>query len=109
MSWSGGERAARAATVAVCLGTRPEAIKLAPVVRALQASPDTEPLTLVSGQHREMLEPALAAFGVVADVDLALMRPNQDLAELTGSAVAEFGKVLRRLKPDAVVVQGDTT
>jgi UDP-N-acetylglucosamine 2-epimerase (non-hydrolysing) len=91
-------------------GTRPEAIKMAPVVRALQAHPDTfESLVCVTAQHREMLDQVLELFQIRPDVDLNLMRPGQSLSELTARVVNGVDDVLSRLQPDIVLVQGDTT
>lgn len=95
--------------VCVILGTRPEAIKLCPLILALKADPCFECRVCVSGQHREMLQQVLDVFGVVPDEDLALMQPNQTLAGLTARAVAALDKYLARENPDIVVVQGDTT
>ncbi|WP_207936118.1 UDP-N-acetylglucosamine 2-epimerase (non-hydrolyzing) [Actinomadura sp. KC216] len=93
----------------VVLGTRPEAIKLAPVVRAMDASPLCEPLVVSTGQHREMLAPMLAALDVKAHTDLAVMRDRQRLSGLTGRLVTALDTVLRDERPDVVLVQGDTT
>ncbi|QXJ26721.1 UDP-N-acetylglucosamine 2-epimerase (non-hydrolyzing) [Actinomadura graeca] len=93
----------------VVLGTRPEAIKLAPVVRAMDASPLCEPFVVSSGQHREMLTPMLAALGVQAHADLAVMRDRQRLSGLTGRLVTALDAAIRDERPDVVVVQGDTT
>lgn len=90
-------------------GTRPEAIKLAPVVRELSARADFECRICVTGQHREMLAQVLDLFNLHPDWDLGLMRPNQDLAYLTGAALSGIGEVLGAFQPDRVVVQGDTT
>ena len=95
--------------VLTVFGTRPEAIKMAPVVRALQASADFQPVVCVTGQHREILDQMLGVFGVTADHDLALMRPNQTLEGLTAAAITALGPVLDQEKPDWLVVQGDTT
>ena len=95
--------------VMVCFGTRPEVIKLAPVIEHLRASPWLAPLPVTTGQHREMLDQMLDVFGMVPDVDLGLMRPGQDLAELTGRAMIELGRVLSVHRPAAILVQGDTT
>lgn len=96
-------------TIAVIFGTRPEAIKLCPVVLALKAHPTFECKVCVTGQHREMLQQVLDVFGVVPDKDLALMRPNQTLGGLTSRAIAAIDKYLGEEKPDIVMVQGDTT
>ncbi|RFS83445.1 UDP-N-acetylglucosamine 2-epimerase (non-hydrolyzing) [Actinomadura spongiicola] len=93
----------------VVLGTRPEAIKLAPVVRAMDASPVCEPIVVSSGQHREMLTPMLAALGVRAHADLGVMRDRQRLSGLTGRLVTALDTVIRDERPDVVIVQGDTT
>jgi UDP-N-acetylglucosamine 2-epimerase (non-hydrolysing) len=90
-------------------GTRPEAVKMAPVVRALQNEDAVESLVCVSAQHREMLDQVLDLFQIKPDVDLNLMRPNQTLAELTASIFTNMDGVLARLKPDWILVQGDTT
>jgi UDP-N-acetylglucosamine 2-epimerase (non-hydrolysing) len=90
-------------------GTRPEAVKMAPVVRALQKENAVESLVCVSAQHREMLDQVLSLFQIKPDVDLNLMRPNQTLAELTASILTNMDGVLTRLKPDWILVQGDTT
>ena len=90
-------------------GTRPEAIKMAPVVRALQASPDLEAVVCVTGQHREILDQMLGVFGITAGHDLNLMRPNQTLEGLTAGAITALGPVFDEERPDWLVVQGDTT
>lgn len=98
-----------AAKVLVCFGTRPEVIKLAPVIEQLHGCESLEPLMVTTGQHREMLDQMLDVFGIVPDVDHGLMRPCQALAELTGRAVIELGAAVATHEPAAVVVQGDTT
>jgi UDP-N-acetylglucosamine 2-epimerase len=96
--------------VLVIVGTRPEAIKMAPVVAALKARPETYDCRLcVTAQHREMLDQVLAMFDLVPDHDLDLMRPNQGLAELTAAAITGVASVLRKDRPDVVLVHGDTT
>ena len=95
--------------ISVIFGTRPEAIKLCPVVLALKADPAFDCRVCVTGQHREMLQQVLEVFGVVPDVDLALMRPNQTLGGLTSRAIAAIDEYLAQEKPDIVMVQGDTT
>ena len=95
--------------IALVFGTRPEAIKLCPVVLALKADPAFDCRVCVTGQHREMLQQVLDVFGVVPDEDLALMRPNQTLAGLTARALMALDDYLEREKPDVVMVQGDTT
>lgn len=95
--------------IALIFGTRPEAIKLAPVIQALHASPDLESLVCVTGQHREMLDQVLALFAITPDADLDLMRPDQGLADLTARAITGIDRWLEKSSPDLVLVQGDTT
>jgi ABC-type hemin transport system substrate-binding protein len=90
-------------------GTRPEAIKLAPVFLELSDRPSFDCKICVTGQHREMLAQVLELFELRPDWDLDLMRPNQDLAYLTGAVLSGVGEVLDALRPDRVIVQGDTT
>lgn len=90
-------------------GTRPEAVKMAPVVRQLAKTPDLESLVCVTAQHREMLDQVLHLFAIRPDVDLDLMRPDQSLAELSAAIFRGLDPVLADLKPDWVLVQGDTT
>lgn len=95
--------------VLVVCGTRPDAIKLAPIYRALQARLAAPELRLVStGQHRELLDQVLTEFRLSPDVDLAVMRPGQDLAQLTARIVAGVGEVIAREAPTLVVTHGDT-
>lgn len=95
--------------VLVALGTRPEVIKLAPVVFALRREPNLEVRILATAQHRELLDQALAPFGLVPDIDLDLMRERQQLAALTGRVLERVDEVLGSLQPDLLLVQGDTT
>jgi UDP-N-acetylglucosamine 2-epimerase (non-hydrolysing) len=90
-------------------GTRPEAIKLAPVFLELSGRPSFDCKICVTGQHREMLTQALDLFELRPDWNLDLMRPNQDLAYLTGAVLSGVGEVLDTFRPDRVIVQGDTT
>ena len=90
-------------------GTRPEAIKMAPVVRQLSAQPGIESLVCVTGQHRQMLDQALRVFAIRPDIDLDLMRPGQDLSDVTASVLLGLRPILGDLHPDLVLVQGDTT
>jgi UDP-N-acetylglucosamine 2-epimerase (non-hydrolysing) len=89
-------------------GTRPEAIKLFPLVRALAADPRFVSRVCVSGQHRGMLDQVLTIAGLVPDHDLDLMRPDQSLDALTAALLTGLGRVMDAEKPDRVVVQGDT-
>lgn len=95
-------------TILVVFGTRPEAIKLFPVVHALRADPRFRVVTCVSAQHRGMLDQVLEIAGIVPDHDLDLMRPDQTLDALTAALLTELGKVMDAVRPDWVVVQGDT-
>ncbi|MCJ7441773.1 MAG: UDP-N-acetylglucosamine 2-epimerase (non-hydrolyzing), partial [Thermoanaerobaculaceae bacterium] len=95
--------------VAIIFGTRPEAIKLAPVILALKNDPLFSCQVCVTAQHREMLDQVLDAFGIKPDVDLDLMEPNQTLAGLTARAVEAIDRFLAKSKPDLVLIQGDTT
>jgi UDP-N-acetylglucosamine 2-epimerase (non-hydrolysing) len=90
-------------------GTRPEAIKLAPLVKELSARPTFECKICVTGQHREMLAQVLELFDLRPDWNLELMRPDQDLAYITGAALSGVSGVLGEFRPDRVIVQGDTT
>jgi UDP-N-acetylglucosamine 2-epimerase (non-hydrolysing) len=90
-------------------GTRPEAIKMAPVVKKLQETAGIESKVCVTGQHREMLDQVLSLFDIQPDVDLNLMQPNQKLAGLTSEILTHLDPVFEDLKPDWILVQGDTT
>jgi len=90
-------------------GTRPEAVKMAPVVKQLEATAGIEPIVCVTAQHREMLDQVLTLFDIVPDFDLDLMRPAQTLAELTGRVFQELNPILEQVKPDWILIQGDTT
>lgn len=90
-------------------GTRPEAIKMAPVVRALRARSGIDTVVCVTGQHREMLDQVLDFFEIVPDHDLAVMRPDQRLAEVTAAVLTGVAKVIAADRPDVVLVQGDTS
>lgn len=96
--------------VLVLLGTRPEAIKLAPVILTLQGRPQAfEVIVCSTGQHREMLKQTLDVFGIKPDIDLNLMTPGQTLAGVTSLAISAIDKTLEEQKPDVILVQGDTT
>lgn len=96
------------ARILVIFGTRPEAIKLFPVVNALKADPCFECVVCVSAQHREMLDQVLQIAGIVPDHDLDVMKPDQSLDELTARLLVGLGKVMDEVSPDRVIVQGDT-
>lgn len=95
--------------VSVIFGTRPEAIKLAPVILELKKHKKIECKVCVTAQHRQMLDQVLEVFGIVPDVDLKLMRPNQTLSGLTARAMTALDRYMGDEKPDLVLVQGDTT
>ena len=97
------------ARVMVVYGTRPEAIKMAPVVSALATDGRFDPLVTVTGQHREMLDQVNTLFGITPDADLNLMSAGSSLADMTARTVEAVASLLRRTRPDAVVAQGDTT
>ena len=90
-------------------GTRPEAVKMAPVVQALAKTPGIESRVCVTAQHRQMLDQVLNLFEICPDIDLNLMRPNQTLAQLTANILTGLDPVLTEFHPDWVLVQGDTT
>jgi UDP-N-acetylglucosamine 2-epimerase (non-hydrolysing) len=90
-------------------GTRPEAIKMAPVVTALAATPGISSCVCVTAQHRGMLDQVLDLFGITPDFDLNVMRDNQDLTYITTAILEGMIEVLNELKPDRVLVHGDTT
>jgi UDP-N-acetylglucosamine 2-epimerase (non-hydrolysing) len=96
-------------TVAVFMGTRPEAIKMAPVVAALRKTDDLDCRVVATGQHREMFGQVAEQFGFGVDADLAVMRPDQTLAGLTARLMEEIDGWLARGRPDMALVQGDTT
>jgi UDP-N-acetylglucosamine 2-epimerase (non-hydrolysing) len=91
------------------IGTRPEAIKMAPVIKALQAEKNINCRVLATAQHRGLLDQVLEGFAITADLDLNIMRPNQSLAALTSRLLLELDNVLQAEKPEVVLAQGDTT
>ncbi|MHB1653175.1 MAG: non-hydrolyzing UDP-N-acetylglucosamine 2-epimerase [Desulfitobacteriaceae bacterium] len=95
--------------VMVVFGTRPEAIKMAPVVQALQREPSIFCQVTVTAQHREMLDQVLNLFQIVPDFDLNLMKQGQTLADITTRALTGLNEVLQKERPDLVLVHGDTT
>lgn len=90
-------------------GTRPEAIKMAPVVKALESHADIESSVCVTGQHASMLDQVNELFGIVPDVDLNIMKQGQGLTHITTSVLAGMEHVLQEMRPDYVLVHGDTT
>ncbi|RDI28200.1 UDP-N-acetylglucosamine 2-epimerase (non-hydrolysing) [Rhodococcus sp. AG1013] len=99
----------RSARIAVIYGTRPEAIKCAPLVKALEAHPALDPTVIVTGQHTSLVDQVHATFRISADHDLNLMEPGQPLGRLSGRVTTAASAVLRAERPDAVVVHGDTS
>lgn len=96
--------------VLLVFGTRPEAIKMCPLVNVLKSRPDDfSTVVVVTGQHREMLEQVLHVFNVEPDIDLAIMKPGQTLFDVTCSILHKLERVLEEEKPDVVLVHGDTT
>lgn len=102
-------RSAQFKTVLVVLGTRPEAIKLAPVISELRRYVDVTTHVCLTGQHREMVQPILELFNVRPDIDLALMTPDQRLSSLTAAALTRIEEIVASTSPDWVMLQGDTT
>ncbi len=95
--------------IMVVFGTRPEAIKMCPLVKELRRRPGFETIVGVTGQHRQMLDQVLAAFAVVPDFDLSIMRENQSLYDITDDILRLIRPVLETVRPDIVLVHGDTT
>ena len=90
-------------------GTRPEAIKMAPLVKAMEQAEDLEPLVVVTAQHREMLDQVLELFDVHPSYDLNLMKPQQTLTDITAGVLCGIERIVIKEKPDIVLVHGDTT
>jgi UDP-N-acetylglucosamine 2-epimerase (non-hydrolysing) len=90
-------------------GTRPEAIKISPLVLAAQRNPKVTPIVCLTGQHREMLDQVVKYFGLRVDHDLNLMQPNQTLSDLTARCLQMLTGIIAETKPDCIVGQGDTT
>ncbi|SEH05610.1 non-hydrolyzing UDP-N-acetylglucosamine 2-epimerase [Candidatus Venteria ishoeyi] len=95
--------------ILVIFGTRPEAIKMASVVRALNKEPALESKVCVTAQHRQMLDQVLDLFNISPDFDLNLMKPGQDLSDITSNVLLGMREVYRQWKPDIILVHGDTT
>jgi UDP-N-acetylglucosamine 2-epimerase (non-hydrolysing) len=95
--------------VMTVFGTRPEAIKMAPLVLDLQADPRFDEVTVVSAQHREMLDQVLDIFKIKPDYDFNIMKKNQTLEEITSKVMVDLAQVIKQEKPDLVLVHGDTT
>lgn len=95
--------------ICITLGTRPEAIKLAPVIQQFQKSQTVETKVVLTGQHREMVEQVMQLFGLGADQDLEIMQPQQTLTDITCRSLRGLETVFKELQPQLVIVQGDTT
>ena len=96
--------------ILLVFGTRPEAIKMAPLVKKLQEYPEQfHTIVCVTGQHREMLDQVLSLFDITPDYDLNIMKPNQDLYDITSRILLGMRDVLCEVQPDIVLVHGDTT
>jgi UDP-N-acetylglucosamine 2-epimerase (non-hydrolysing) len=96
-------------SVCFTLGTRPEAIKLAPVIKAFQQSPHFQTQVVLTGQHREMVAQVMDIFGLKADRDLDIMQPGQTLTDITQRSLQGLEKLFKEIQPQLVIVQGDTT
>ncbi|MHC0551740.1 non-hydrolyzing UDP-N-acetylglucosamine 2-epimerase [Salinicoccus sp. CNSTN-B1] len=90
-------------------GTRPEAIKMAPLVLALKDDPELEPIVVVTAQHREMLDQVLSIFGITPDYDLNIMKQGQTLSEVTGRVITGLESIIKEAEPDMMLIHGDTT
>ncbi len=97
-----------ALNVAVIFGTRPEAIKLAPVYEELRRREALQPLLMATGQHREMLEQVCQVFEITPDVSLDIMQHDQTLGQIVSRAFSGLEEALQEYRPDALLVQGDT-
>ncbi len=95
--------------VFITFGTRPEAIKLAPVIKEFEKHKEFETIVCLTGQHREMLYQPVTFFGINAECDMKIMRPNQTLFDITVDSVRGYEEVLKKYRPDLLIVQGDTT
>jgi UDP-N-acetylglucosamine 2-epimerase (non-hydrolysing) len=95
--------------IMLVFGTRPEAIKLAPIIIGLRDHPEIKTIVCVTGQHRSMLDQVLDNFNITPDIDLELMKENQSLSELTGKVINKLTTVFQEYRPDLIIVQGDTT
>lgn len=99
----------KAIKVMTIFGTRPEAIKMAPIVLAMQQRDQFIPVTVVTAQHREMLDQVLDIFHITPDYDLNIMKPNQTLADITSRVLTKLDAIMETVRPDIVLVHGDTT
>lgn len=99
----------RSISVGVILGTRPEAIKLAPVIKQLSTLTEIKTHVILTGQHREMVDGVMELFGLQANYDLNIMKPKQTLTSITCDSLQGLGQIFAELKPQLIFVQGDTT
>ncbi len=104
-----GIRMSKKLIVMLAIGTRPEAIKMAPIYQKLIENPMIETRLCLTAQHREMLDQVLSIFNIKADIDLNLMTENQSLVQISSAILTQMSQVFRDTKPDWVLVQGDTT
>lgn len=95
--------------VLTVFGTRPEGIKMAPIIKAMENNENIESVTCITAQHREMLDQVLNLFGITPDYDLNIFKPGQSLTEITTRALEGLEGVIKEVKPDVLLVQGDTT
>ena len=96
-------------TIMIVFGTRPEAIKMCPLVNELKTRENIKTVVCVTGQHRQMLDQVLEAFHVVPDFDLSIMKDKQTLFDITTNILSGIGSILDQVKPDIVLVHGDTS
>ncbi|MDX2244040.1 MAG: UDP-N-acetylglucosamine 2-epimerase (non-hydrolyzing) [Leptolyngbyaceae cyanobacterium bins.302] len=96
-------------SIGIIVGTRPEAIKMAPVIQAFRSSPAFDTQVILTGQHREMVDQVMHLFGLTADHDLAIMQPKQTLTDITSRSLAGLEALFKQLQLNLVLVQGDTT
>ena len=95
--------------ILVVIGTRPEAIKLAPVILRLKSEPSIHLRICLTGQHRDLIAPIFTFFGISSDDDLAVMTHNQNLGDVTAIILTKLNPILTEYQPDLVIVQGDTS
>lgn len=95
--------------IMLVFGTRPEAIKMCPLVNELKTRDNVQTIVCVTGQHRQMLDQVLDAFHVVPDYDLSIMKEKQTLFDITTNILSRIREVLETVKPDVVLVHGDTS
>ena len=95
--------------IMLVFGTRPEAIKMCPLVNELKSREELQTMVCVTGQHRQMLDQVLEAFGVTPDYDLSIMKEKQTLFDITTNILNRIREVLEKEKPDVVLVHGDTS